>query len=319
MAGRRNIYYWKSDRAFASENTRSTANPSSTAIAAQLSDYLNRFFREGLVHVEPAHGQGNHITFKAHYPESDYFIRLENGPEGDNHMAIESHVMSMVKEQGIPCPTIHLTDVSRTEVPFAIQVMELIHAPDLNQHSPKGDSDALLIAQDIGRYIAQWQAIRPENFGLFDLEDFLATGQLRGYHTHYADYFQLNLDKHLDFLVGNNFLSRAQQQQILDLVREHEMLLSLSRGCLVHKDLAFWNILSDGRKICAFIDWDDAISGDPVDDLSLLACFHTGALVSAAIRGYVQVRPLPDHFEKRFWLHLLRNMIFKAVIRVRGN
>ena len=28
------------------------------------------------------------------------------------------------------------------------------------------------------------------------------------------------------------------------------------------------------------------------------------------------MRPLPENFEPRFWLHLLRNMLFKAVIRV---
>jgi hypothetical protein len=28
------------------------------------------------------------------------------------------------------------------------------------------------------------------------------------------------------------------------------------------------------------------------------------------------VRPLPEDYRRRFWLHLLRNMIVKAVIRV---
>ena len=30
----------------------------------------------------------------------------------------------------------------------------------------------------------------------------------------------------------------------------------------------------------------------------------------------MSVRPLPDDFERRFRMHLLRNMIFKSVIRV---
>jgi hypothetical protein len=32
--------------------------------------------------------------------------------------------------------------------------------------------------------------------------------------------------------------------------------------------------------------------------------------------GYASVRPLPARFRERFWLHLLRNMIVKSVIRV---
>lgn len=319
MAERRHIYYWKSDRTHASENTRSTAGTSMSEIATQVSSYLNRFFRQGPISIEPAHGQGNHITFVAKYAEGDYFIRLENGPEGDNYMAVESAVMSLVKEQRIPCPIIHLTDVSRTAVPFAIQVMELISARDLNEHSRNGRMDAKYMAREIGGYIAQWQAITPGNFGLFDVEAYTTSGQLVGYHAHYRDYYYLNLDKHLDYLVKKSFLTPAKQQQILTLVRNHEALLNLNKGCLVHKDLAFWNILGDDQRINAFIDWADAISGDPVDDLSLLACFHPGDIVLSAIGGYAQLRPLPEHFEKRFWLHLLRNMIFKAVIRVRGN
>src|SRR5205814_185714 len=90
----------------------------------------------------------------------------------------------------------------------------------------------------------------------------------------------------------------------------------LASGCLVHKDLALWNILGTETRIAAFIDWDDAISGDPLDDLSLLGCFYDGSIIARALAGYSSIRPLPDEYRRRFWLHLLRNMIVKAVIRV---
>lgn len=319
MAGRRNIYYWKSDRMFASGNTRKTDTAALDEIGKQVTEYLSAHFKKDLVSVVPAHGQGNHITFIARYMEGDYFVRLENGPEGDNYMAVESHVMKLVRGQGIPCPVIYLTDVSRTKVPFAIQVMERINYSDLNQYTATGQLDILAIAFEIGKFIARWQAISPDGFGLFDVKAFVAEGVLLGYHQQYADYFMLNFDYHVDFLVKEHFLTPAQSDWIRSAVREHESLLQFNGGCLVHKDLAFWNILGDERRIAAFIDWDDAISGDPVDDLSLLACFHPGDVVSAAIDGYREINILPDDFVPRFWLHLLRNMLFKAVIRVRGN
>jgi hypothetical protein len=68
--------------------------------------------------------------------------------------------------------------------------------------------------------------------------------------------------------------------------------------------------------VAAFIDFDDAISGDTMDDLSLLACFHDGAFLERAFAGYTSVQPLPENYLRRFWLHLLRNLIVKAVIRV---
>lgn len=319
MISRKGVYYWKSDRAFAAENTRNTAQSHLAEIAVQLSDYLNRYFRKGLINIIPSHGQGNHITFTASYPGADYFIRIEDGPEGDNYMFVESKIMSLVRGSGIPCPAIYLTDVSRSKVPFAVQVMELINHRDLNHYSVNGELDPVAIAFEIGTHIAHWQAINTEKFGLFDVEILKATERLQGYYDSYPEYFHLNLESHLDYLVRASLLTQAKQRQILDLVEAHDSLLHIGKGCLVHKDLAFWNILGDGTNIRAFIDWNDSISGDPVDDLSLLACFQSGEVVSSAINGYAQVRPLPDHFEERLWLHLLRNMIFKAVIRVRGN
>jgi hypothetical protein len=53
-----------------------------------------------------------------------------------------------------------------------------------------------------------------------------------------------------------------------------------------------------------------------MDDLSLLACFHDAAFLEWAFAGYEMVKPLPDEAMRRFWLHLLRNLIVKAVIRV---
>ena len=74
--------------------------------------------------------------------------------------------------------------------------------------------------------------------------------------------------------------------------------------------------MGEGNLIASFIDFDDAISGDPMDDLSLLACFHNGEFLTSAFEGYASTRKLPDHYMSRFWLHLLRNMIVKAVIRI---
>jgi len=74
--------------------------------------------------------------------------------------------------------------------------------------------------------------------------------------------------------------------------------------------------LGSENQIAAFIDFDDAISGDPMDDLSLLGCLHDAAFLTRALEGYKSICPLPEEHLRRFWLHLLRNMIVKAVIRV---
>ena len=137
-----------------------------------------------------------------------------------------------------------------------------------------------------------------------------------GLHPSYEGYFRLNWGKHLDLLTTRQFLAPEEADEMRRLMDDHARLLHLDQGCLVHKDLALWNILGTPEAIKAFIDWDDTISGDPMDDLSLLACFHSAAALAAALEGYRGVRSLPPDAAPRFYLHLLRNMVVKAVIRV---
>ena len=74
----------------------------------------------------------------------------------------------------------------------------------------------------------------------------------------------------------------AQRDIAQQTLIQRQSLLNLSQGCLVHKDLALWNILGTAREIEAFIDFDDAVSGDAMDDLSLLGCFYDGPVLASA-------------------------------------
>jgi fructosamine-3-kinase len=232
---------------------------------------------------------------------------VEDGPEEDRHLAVEGAVLDRVRDAGVRTPHVLGCDVSRTRVPFAWQALERIPAPDLNHWYKAGTLEASRIAFAIGMAVAKWQEIGLEGFGTLD-------AGLRGHRPSYADYFHLRLGEHLHFLKARGFLTDTDG--ILAEVEGHGALLADERGCLVHKDLALWNILGSADEIAAFIDFDDAVSGDPVDDLSLLACFHDAAFLQRTLEGFQSMRPLPVEFRRRFWLHLLRNMIVKAVIRV---
>jgi len=303
---RSNIYYWKCDRpaAFHGTQVRSTAD---SVTATQLGDELKRYFATSDVALTAGGGQGNHLTWNAEIAGRSMFLRVENGPEQDNHLAVESVLLDRVRAIGVRTPLVFGCDATRRRVPVAWQALERIPAPDLNQWFKRGTLDARQIAFEIGVAIAKWQSISWHGFGVL-------TEQLRGYHMSYADYFRLRLDEHLHFLVNRGLLNNAND--IRSEIERHARLLDLAPGCLVHKDLALWNILGSEHHIAAFIDFDDAISGDPMDDLSLLACFHDAAFLGQIFAGYQSCRSMPLEHRRRFWLHLLRNMIVKAVIRV---
>ena len=244
------------------------------------------------------------------------FVRVEDGPEGDRYMEVESVILDRVRDAGVPTPRVYAVNATRDEVPFAFQVLELISCPDLNRLHKDGNLDLPATAARIGEAVARWQVVEVGRFGPFDPDILRAQGALAGFHENYADYFNLHLERHLEFLTARNFLPPSGRTVILRALAAHRPLLELTGGCLVHKDLALWNILGTANAIGAFIDWDDAISGDPMDDISLLGCFYNGDVVGSALEGYQSVKGLPANHRERFWLHLLRNMLVKAVIRV---
>ncbi|MDZ4287224.1 MAG: aminoglycoside phosphotransferase family protein [Prosthecobacter sp.] len=302
------IHYWKCDRPAAFHGTQELRD-TDPLIEPQLREAMRERMQAKEIELTPASSQGNHLTWKAVVDGVPLFVRVENGPDGDDYLEMESAVMRQARAAGVLVPKVAAVDASRTRVPFAWQAQEHIPFPDLNHWHKQGRLDVAHVAFEIGVAVARWQSINPSGFGPFAREN-------AGFHARYEDYFRLRLEQHLGFLVAKAFLTVGQREEIERAIAAHDELLDLAHGCLVHKDLALWNILGSENRIAAFIDFDDAISGDPMDDLSLLACFHDAAFLAPAFAGYRSVRPLPENYRRRFWLHLLRNMIVKSVIRV---
>lgn len=313
---RHGIYYWKCDRASAFHGTAQGVARERPELDAQVRELVERYIGRPLSGLRDGGGQGNHLTFVARVGEREFFVRLEDGPEQDDYIAVESWVMNQVRTYGVPTPQVHASDASRREFQFAWQILDRVGQPDLNRHFKAGTLDQRGIARQLGQFIARWQMVPVEGFGPFRVDLAINGGRLGGWHATYPDYHFTRLDEHLRFLYDRAFLDGAQVARIERTFAEHRALLDLPGGCLVHKDLALWNVLGSEREISAIIDWDDCIAGDPMDDLSLLACFHDGAFLRAAFEGFESVRTLPHEHVRRFWVHLLRNMLFKAVIRV---
>lgn len=309
---RRAVYYWKCDRPAALHGVRRPAEARQEPMG--LRELLADEFGSDL-RLHPAGGQGNHLTFRLEAADGVWFVRVEDGPEGDDYLRVESRILEAVGRTGVPVPRSRFTDVSRRRIPHSIQVIDYLDYPDLGALQRQGKWVPMDVAEEIGRAVATWQSVPVRGFGPINPRSLDAEGDMFGWHDSYASYFQLNLDRHLARLAAGEFLSLAEIGRITRVLEDHHELLAMAEGCLVHKDLALWNILGTVEEIRAFIDWDDAISGDPTDDLSLLGCFYSADVMEKAISGYVSVRSLPENFRRRFWLHLIRNLIVKAVIR----
>lgn len=308
---RRNIHYWKCDRPDAFHGiARSDAEE---RIRPVLQSLLASQFSCPTLTLAPAGGQGIHLTWTCRIHDTSLFVRVAHGLDSNAQLTVESALLAQLSQLNIPVPRVIAHDDSRKNVPFGWQVLELIPHPDLNHWHKQGLLHPHEIPFQIGRNIALWQSFQPREFGILELTP---QGVLVGGHSSYRSYFELNLHRHLDFLHNHGFIATALRHRIIQTIETASPFLNLQQGVLVHKDLALWNILGSPKTIAAFIDFEDAISGDPTEDLALLACFHSSTFVKTAIQGFQTIKPLPSDFLRRFWLHLLRNMLVKSVIRL---
>lgn len=316
MGTRKNIYYWKCDRPSAFFAIKEGNEGNAKEVQEELGVLLTNYFGSEHFSLSSAGGQGNHLTFLASRNNESYFVRVENGPEKDDYMEVETTIINRVHDIGIPTPNIYAVDSSRIKYDFAWQIMENVEFSDLNRIYKSHKLQTRTVMRELGTYIARWQSISTDGFGPYNSDILRVDGRLEGLYSTYRDYYMLNIEKHFDFLVQHSFLTKEKADSFLGAVVANLKFLDISRGCLVHKDLALWNVLGTEDCIKAVIDWDDTISGDPTDDISLMACFHSKEEMNALIEGYQEIKPLPENFIPRFWLHLMRNMLFKAVIRV---
>lgn len=278
---RRNVYYWKCDRPSILENRCPRSSRPREDLLERLTAVIGKTLGESRIKLEPGVGQGNHLTFTGHAGGNDFFIRVEDGPEGDSFMDIETAIICKAREKGVPVPRVFAVDATREKVPFAWQILEKIPGKDLASFDKTQPLAEMELAATIGVEVAKWQSVKVENYGPFSINAWREHGILQGLHRRYPDYFFLQLPRHLKILRDGELITPSVSDEINLLFRKHEDLLHLDNSCLVYKDLAFWNILGEPGKIHAFIDWEDAIGGDPMDDLSLLGCFHSGLFVTA--------------------------------------
>lgn len=316
-SARSQIYYWKSDRpAFlegASKRRRDGAE-----MTRMIQEELEREFPWKKVSLKPSTSQGNHVIYFATIGDLNGFVRIEDGSDGGDYLELETRIMRLLHGNGIPTPEVYALDASRSQVPFAWQVLEYVQESDLMRLHKDDRLKLNEVAHEIGCNIAKWQSFHTVGYGPFKEASGANGDPFAGYHQSYADYFYLHLERHVAYLQEHAFFSNETAAEVLGAFEANRSrgLLNLEQSCLVHKDLALWNILGTSEGISAFIDWEDAIGGDPMDDFSLLGCFHSGAVVAQALDGYARVRSLPADYRQRFWLHLLRNMLVKAVIRI---
>ncbi len=262
-----------------------------------------------------------HVIYRVTVKEKSkqFLLRANCGiPVPEIEMKLEQLLTQRLAKLDVPVNNILHVDISRRYFPFDFQIQEVLPGADLEDHfvGTKDEYDHMSFA--LGQYVARFGEIQLKGFGRFD-ENQVMQGKLVGIKKTFPDYIEVCLDDDLRFIVDSGLISEKTSTSIRRSFDEYRIVMNISKGVLVHHDLADHNFMHVGAKITGIFDWENAVVGDPVLDLASAPTWATHyPREDKLIDGYRSVRSLPDHFVEKMQIYRLRTMIWKMVFALRA-
>jgi aminoglycoside phosphotransferase (APT) family kinase protein len=314
---RHNAYYWKCDCPLPAEErsvgfTAAKYDDEAVAEAARTACRAN--FGRDAEAVEPLRCAGNHHAYRVRTAGHDLLFRAAVDSTGDDYMRAEQALVALAAAQGVPVPQILACRAEPGEM-LRWQLMELVPGATLADLDREGQLDRTAIASELGQVLARLHRVRIDGFGFIDTDRLRVDGTLRGLHDHYLGYVHCCLDRHLAYVADHGLFSPAEAAEAGQLIATLWPTCAPTQAVLVHRDPTWWNLIGSRSAIHALIDWDDAVGGDPADDLAMLRCFHDRSYTDAVEAAYWDAETPPADFERRIAVHWLRNMLWKAMLR----
>jgi Ser/Thr protein kinase RdoA (MazF antagonist) len=323
---RQAVFYPKADLPLPDDLLRPRL-PAAEVQAAQLaaaSEICCRVFGKAPVDVRPLVESGTfHTLYRAVLADGRRRIVRFNAlseRQPDLPLLLEAAVMLQLAAAQLPFLTVDLVDLSRCWCPWDYEILE--EAPGRSLKTlDHDDAQIAPVLRALGSFVARLHDIRTEGFGLLDVrplaEKPTSTQRLRGTHAKWWDYLTVRLPEHVGSCVDLGALTVAEAQAVFKLFEVFEATCQPEPPCLLHGDLGNHNVFTDGIEVTALIDWEDALSGDPIFEVAFWATFHPERRHQAFLDGYQAVRPLPADFGLKFWVYFLRVALAKTVLRHR--
>lgn len=165
-----------------------------------------------------------------------------------------------------------------------------------------------------GGILAKVHKTQGSGFGQIDIGVLKEKKRLTGNEKKWGNFIMRNLSSHILYCEKNKLITRAQSKRIKEIFDDNlDYLNSLTESRLLHGDVAYHNIILLRGKVY-FIDFDDAILGDPYYDLAFYATGmdSSDSTYKNFLEGYSPKINLED--DLRFRLYFLRVALAKELI-----
>jgi len=244
-------------------------------------------------------------------------MRMHPNAVKNGYFWAEKAVATHALTAGVPTYTTLAIDDTKIHVPFDFMIISRVPGNNMKNSGPYDAVTDKMLIEDTGKLLALTHSVSTQGYGFFNNDIAKQKGSLVGIHNSWTDHVFASLADNLTYLETRKSITNEERKKIERIFSENKQIIVCDSPRLIHNDLADWNQLTDGKKITAFIDWDESFSGDPVCDFAAYSVFFDDVRLTNLKRGYETVSKLPTDFEYKFHIYRLRYIISKMTLRTK--
>ena len=229
---------------------------------------LDRDIGEDLVSLEKSSIGRAHETFFVSTKSSELVLKVSNS---ERRFQVEGPVLKLLNEQTeVSVPKLRCFDNSQEDFEFMYLIMDRVSGENIdNWENNKGPKFSYLsrerkreLLRDAGKQLGLLHSQTDfDSFGHFKSEGNSLEFRTRG---SWSEVFrEIIIEQQADNLPERFSHLRSP---IKEFVGDHITTIKPGRPSIIHQDFRWPNVLCGKRNIKAVIDWERALSGDPVYD-----------------------------------------------------
>lgn len=324
ISDRTECFYWQTDRRISAEEAAIIWKDRHTAIKnEELLNKINDELKEKkITFIKPFDENaqtslGNVNSIRIGILEDDKEVIIRCHPKGikNGYFYSESLAASIALKNNIPTYKTYCIHELKNEEDISYQVIEKLDGDTVQFYLKKHPEKEEQLVIEMGKTMAKLHKIKTDGFGPFDNEK-AKSGVLKGLHSSLKEAINAGLEENLERLVKYSIITKNAANKTKELFKNSK-LLNLSESVLIHNDFADWNLLTDGNAITGVIDWDECVSGHPIQEIACWSTFFEPERIKPFLKGYFSERPEYDNFDEIFQLMRLRYTISKMALRIK--
>jgi len=320
ISSRTHSFYWQTDRKISEVQikriflSRHSFFDEESAKAA-----IESGMRKSVIDLIPPIKSGsiNSVVKATLQDKTDVIMRMHPNGLKNGYFWAEKAVADAARDAGVSTYKTYYIDDTKKQFSFDFMIISCEQGSNMKNSGPYSAEIDKILIEDTGRLLALTHSVKTQKYGFFDNTIAKKEGRLLGIHNTWKEHVYASLEDNLSYLVNKNAITQVEREKITEIFKNNDHLIECSSPRLVHNDVADWNQLTDGKKITAFIDWDESFSGDPICDFSTYSVFFDDKRLSNLIRGYETITKLPSDFEAKFHIYRLRYIISKLTLRTK--